>query len=249
MQQFLEILTETLPTFSEDETNDNQNGTLSDPISVLANYGVKRFSVSHRFSQLIHLPRNDSGDTSDVSVMSVGAKIGLLLLVLSIGAGFVLVIRYFHLQYQQRRTMFHELQSPKKGSYPEKEPSLLSQFWIFLNTGSGHASCDSTHSSLSSASGLSVGVPGQHHNKIHSTGTRKRESNHPFQSIQYRSDEPDSIYIVEPDDDVEFWLEQHSSSRSGFTDALNTSVEDRDPLYVHPDCGDSHSNEYSFDLY
>jgi hypothetical protein len=224
MQQFLGTVMQMLPIFSEGGISDNRTSSNA-LIGPLTSYGVNRLSASHRYTQLISLPRNDPSDTSDVSVMSIGAKIGLLLMVLSIAAGLAVLIRYILSYHLQQRRMFHGLQPYKKEPFPGKDACLRSQLWILFNTGSGRTSCDSTHSSLSSVSGLSVGMPIEQGRR---SVSKKRPFNYTLESIQYSSEEPESIYIVEPDE-VEFW-QQPLSFRSGLTEILNTAVLDSDPL-------------------
>jgi hypothetical protein len=244
MQQFLETIVQLLPVFSVDGTGSNQTKS-SEMISSLKNDGVIRLSISHRYTQLVRLPRNDSGDTTDTPVIPIGAKIGLLLMVLFSAALLVVLIRYILLYRHQQRMMCHDLQPNKKGPFSEKEPSFLSQFWIYVTAGtSDQTSCESTHSSLSFVSGRSVGTPSHHYSR--STYTKRPSDHHSSHLMHSNSHEPDSIYIVEPDDDDEFWRPEHSY-QCGLTEDMDTAVGNNDPLWHHDSYSDT--QEYEFELY
>jgi hypothetical protein len=249
MQAFLKTLLYEFPTFGLEgksiDGNLSRSSASSDISERLKKDGVNRLDVSTQYSHIVRSSDNETKGGSDMTRMSIGAKMGLLLFILLIVVGIVVIVRYIRIQQiliQQQQNYFSPSLQYKynKQQMVERKSSILSRFWNFYDHSYFRNSCDATQTSLSTVgrSSTNGGINNGNNSHPHNcpVGPWKmsyssRQRQYPMRSIQYIGDEPDSIYIVEPDDETDSCksIDPNVCSLSGCTEdeSYNTST---DPL-------------------
>jgi hypothetical protein len=247
------------------------------PIRLLIQYGVTRLSVADAFIQILNGPLDPSNDERSSRTI-----FGYLLVTVCILVALFVVVQYVHIQRQIHR-YDESLGVDLKGQVSKQAEGIenggiLLRLWALFGK---RVPSDMTVMSSSSSSSVSSWSTSSNTKNGHvvqniralchaSRRNRRRTLNHELWSMDYTAEgtsctcvqkaiEPDSIYIVEPDeddlvDDNRMNLYQHdqadpeqswrysNSNLSVDNDNDCTSLEERydrierDPLYVASTC-------------
>jgi hypothetical protein len=164
-------------------------------ISKLTSFGVTRVDVSKEFSKLAQKPAQVQG-----SALTKGARVGLVFCLLTIIAGIAVLVHFIRMEKERQQLS----KNPRAVTLPVSGRWSLFRFYRHAND------CDATQaSSVSSGSNKSSATRRKRsHKKIRGISkeqkksARNMEAGRPMLSVVFEDNEPDSIYIVDPDDDV-----------------------------------------------
>lgn len=176
----------------------------------LPNLGATRLEASEAFSKLIHVPNNSKVRGRSV-ILSAGSKVGLAFLVLTILAGIAVLARFIRIENENQQQQHMVMMLSKQQHYvTNKVVPAAGRRWNLFRVYYRHVNdCDATQTSSVCSGSRSEKSRSQ--KKKTRVGRKKRTMRSSMEvgrlaMLSVHCEEPDSIYIVEPDDDDDIYI-------------------------------------------